>query len=118
MEKQGRKRKREEANQEEKNKVPKPTVERKLFKELNNVECKLVCHVCKRKIKSGCELHCDDCQNLSNCFAFLNTTTNTFQFLKMATIFCVRADTKKNIQTTVQTTCHRLNRMVTNMTMI
>jgi hypothetical protein len=25
-----------------------------------------VCHICKRRIKRGCELHCDDCQHLYN----------------------------------------------------
>jgi hypothetical protein len=64
-EKQGRKRKREEAKQDKKNKVPKRTAKRKLFKEVNdNVECNSVCHICKRKIKRGRELPCDDCHNL------------------------------------------------------
>jgi hypothetical protein len=36
-----------------------------LFKEVNdNVECNSVCHICKRKIKHGRELPCDDCHNL------------------------------------------------------
>jgi hypothetical protein len=63
--KQGWKRKREEAKQKKKNKVPKCTAKRKLFKEVyDNVKCNSMCHICKRRIKHGCELHCDDCQNL------------------------------------------------------
>jgi hypothetical protein len=63
--KQGWERKREEAKQEKKNKIPKCTAKRKLFKEVyDNVECNSVCHICKRGIKRRCELRCDDFQNL------------------------------------------------------
>jgi hypothetical protein len=63
--KQGWKRKREEAKQNKKNKVLKHADKRKFFKEVNdNVECNSVCHICKRRIKRGCELRCDDFQNL------------------------------------------------------
>jgi hypothetical protein len=65
--KQGWKRKHEEAKQEKKNKVQKHTAKRKLFKEVyDNVGCNSVCHICKRRIKRGCGLRCDDCQNLYN----------------------------------------------------
>jgi hypothetical protein len=65
--KQGRKRNCEEAKQEKKQKVPKRTAKRKLFKVVyDNVECNSVCHICKRRIKCGCELRCDDRQNLYN----------------------------------------------------
>jgi hypothetical protein len=30
----------------------------------DDAECDTECHICKRSIKRGCELRCDDCQNL------------------------------------------------------
>jgi hypothetical protein len=55
----------EEANQEKKNKVPKRTAKIKLFKEVNdNIGWNSVCHICKRRMKHGCQLRCDYCQNL------------------------------------------------------
>jgi hypothetical protein len=52
-------------NKKKKKIVPKCTVTRKLFKEVyDNIECNSVCHIYKRKIKRGCELHCADSQNL------------------------------------------------------
>jgi hypothetical protein len=73
---------------QEKKKDSKHIAVKKLSKEAHhNVECNSVCCICKRRIKHGCQLHCDNRQNLYNELCNQNTI-NTFQFWKMVIHFC------------------------------
>jgi hypothetical protein len=107
------------ADEEKKNKVPKHTAKRKLFKIVDdNVECNSVCHICKRRIKRGCELRCDDCQNLYHELCIPKYHKKHIPISEDGDTFLCHSCYKKKIQTTMQMKLHRVKKMMTIMMVI